>query len=449
MISRGTSLFISNKIGLLLIVIGVPLLFFPKINMISLRGGVNSFRIDDIILGFLFTIIVLSYVHTKRNFISRPEFILGLFIIFGLVSNFFGKGSIFYPIRELEYFVLYYVGIHFGRKGSMLSLIYLAIFLNFSICILQAAHLIGAFQNGAYRSHASVIGLAGGNGETANVLNIFLAVFLFGSVSNNKNSTIVIIVTIITMILLGARTPAVITLLISMIFIIKKSSDSGNLIKVFLSILFAVVVSVLFVWLFWDIISKSALVIRSSTLLTTNFSATISDFWRLVPPMDHFDIGNTGASDFFSVANSAYSQSSKTNDFSFLIRLLKVIGALKYFLDQGPLIWLIGTGPGRYSDAMDCGHVRLLVENGIIGYVLFFAWLCSVLKNCPARNQLLLLFFLIMFVFDAHINYKTISLILFIGGYYVAVKSRTDENRGFLVTPEGFDRPGRLSPQSI
>jgi hypothetical protein len=446
---RSTSLYISDRIRLFLVFFGIPLLFVPKISVMSLRGGVNSFRIDDIILAILFAVIGMSYVRFRRDFLEKPEYILALFIFFGIVSNFFGDGSIFYPIRELEYFVMYYVGIHFGKKSSIFPIIYITIFANFVVCCLQFPHIIGSFQDGSYEPSGPVIGMNAGNWETGNILNIVLAVFLFGFNTSNIKSSFFIVMTMACMILLGSRTPAANTILLSAMFIIYKTSRSGNLFKVIIGGALVVIVTAMTAGLFWGVVSKTALIERSAKLFTTDFSSVFSDFWRLVPPMDHFDIVNSGASNFLDVVNESYAQSDRAYDFSFLVRLLKIVGSLKYYFDQDPFIWLIGTGPGRYSDAMDSGHVRLLVENGIIGYFLFFLWINSVLKYCPARKPIIILFFFSMFALDTYLNYKTISFILFIGGYYVAIRGKPQNNReSHDLSPE-FGRAASASPRSV
>ncbi|HLZ65755.1 MAG TPA: hypothetical protein VKQ29_05960, partial [Aliidongia sp.] len=65
----------------------------------------------------------------------------------------------------------------------------------------------------------------------------------------------------------------------------------------------------------------------------------------------------------------------------------------------------------------------LIVENGIIGFALFFYWLSACLRYCPAKWYLIGLFCVSMFTLDTYLAYKIMAFLLFVAGYYASGKN--------------------------
>src|SRR5258708_7519293 len=105
---------------ILLLLITVPLLFIPKINLLTLQGQTAGIRIDDLLLFSLASVIFWAIPVLNRRLIYPEKLILaltGCSILSFLVNQILVSmeildvdAKVFYCLRLLEYFLFFYMG---------------------------------------------------------------------------------------------------------------------------------------------------------------------------------------------------------------------------------------------------------------------------------------------------------------------------------------------------
>jgi len=130
----------------------LPLLFLPKVNLITFGGGETAgVRVDDILLfGFSF-FFLFAALSLRKKLIPLEKLMIaitGLSLVSFAFNRFlFALGeidvnsSIFYALRPLEYFLFFYVGqMVYGRLGLNFLI---ALFLSWN-ALIMALQWLGA-----------------------------------------------------------------------------------------------------------------------------------------------------------------------------------------------------------------------------------------------------------------------------------------------------------------
>ncbi len=147
-------LFFDRKFSSILLFISLPLLFLPKLNLISVDVEETAgLRIDDFVLLFIGVILMWAHILSRQKLYQVEFWILSIttFSIFSFLTNrllvslgiLAMDAKIFYSLRLLEYFLFFYIGAiayqHFSDR-----VIVKAFFLwNILLMILQKFQLAG------------------------------------------------------------------------------------------------------------------------------------------------------------------------------------------------------------------------------------------------------------------------------------------------------------------
>ncbi|WP_204268981.1 hypothetical protein, partial [Klebsiella aerogenes] len=96
-------------------------------------------------------------------------------------SAVYAQGTILFPLRFLEYFTFFIMGLKLGQKDDYISGVMKVIFFaNIAVSLLQFVGIIGGFTTTGYRDSVSarVIGLCSGPWELGVILNFLTCYFL-------------------------------------------------------------------------------------------------------------------------------------------------------------------------------------------------------------------------------------------------------------------------------
>lgn len=395
---------VGGEIGRLSVYLCVPLIFLPKVNLFSVGGENAGLRIDDLFIAIALGLIFASFILLRRSFLSLPEAMLFPFLFLGLLSNVLAGGTPLYVFRVLEYFAFFYVGLNAAKLLNLRTILIAFIAWNATLIPLQYAHILGGFYLGNYE-YGQALGIGSGTWEIGLLLNVAWATLAFGHLCSRW--TVVLLGTIVFILhfMVGSRAPAATFLLLFVIYSVTLVKRNAGVVLLALPAIGATGIVI------FDVISSAAqssrLVSRLSTLSTTQYFDLANRLWHMTPARSEF----VGYEEAHNLA-----QRFADSDLSLLERAQKAIGALKYYLQSSPLLWIIGTGPGRYGPAVDMGWVRILAETGVAGTGAFLLCLYSSLKQVGAVWALLFIFALSMLTLDTYLSYKVMCLLFFIGG---------------------------------
>lgn len=380
--------------------LGLPLLFLPKINIIEVAGESAGLRIDDIVLFLLIPLVVLALAIRRRPSVSRGEcafvVMLTLFMISSVVNLVvFGRSNPLYAVRFVEYFTFYYIGVYCG--AGLPYICYSLLGVNAIFMVLQACSLIGGFASEGYVQSAAnrPIGLTGGPWEIGAVINIVFAALLY---DGRRKYWLLFCATLALLLLCGARSPAVIHLVVFGVFLFRRSRRKGALLIRGGAVLAVGLVA--FLAIPNKVTERSQYLFNPENLV---LAQKIYDRTELDPHFTSFEKVDNGA----GILDSE-------SDMSWLLRATKWMYAYKTWVTT-PEAWVIGLGPGMWGPSLDGGWLRLLTETGVLGvlaFVLFFNTLCST----PLLKAVRLCVFLNMAFIDIYISYKTMSLVFLIAG---------------------------------
>src|SRR3984893_10292218 len=136
-----------------IIVLGVAMLFMPKVNIVLIAGESAGIRIDDVLLFVIFALLMAGVLLARKPTINGIESIVFILIGYMLLSNLvnlhmFGRSSLLYSLRYLEYFLFFYVGQYFFEaRYSAARLLYALLFANAILMVLQRFSIIGGFAS--------------------------------------------------------------------------------------------------------------------------------------------------------------------------------------------------------------------------------------------------------------------------------------------------------------
>jgi hypothetical protein len=396
--------YVAGQIGALSVFFGVPLLFLPKINIFNIAGETAGVRIDDLVLASVLGLLMAAFIYLRRAYITGVEATLCIFIISGVLSCALEGGSIIYAFRVLEYFTFFYIGVHAARYFHLQNILLAFIGWNAILIFLQALGVVGAFPLGNYELGAP-IGIGSGNWEIGILLNIAWVPLAFGEHRKLMISTVTGLLIFGLHFLIGSRAPAATFVAIFVCFVLWNLRRKVGIILLMLPVIALGIV--VFYQIVGTSLASSKLLMRASSLSTTDYQEVLTRLWRITPERGEFisyDEANKVAARFAS------------SDLSLLERAQKSISALKFYFQSSWLAWLIGTGPGRFGVAIDEGYARLLAETGIVGVASFCVFLYKSLEKSAAVWFLLGIFFFSMLTLDAYLSYKIMALLLFIGG---------------------------------
>src|ERR1700730_11155767 len=132
-----------------IIILGVAMLFMPKVNIVPIAGESAGIRIDDVLLLVILALLMAGVVLARKLTINGIESITFILIGYMLLSNLvnlqmFGRSSLLYSLRYLEYFLFFYMGRYFfDARYSVARLLYAMLFVNVILIALQGFAIVG------------------------------------------------------------------------------------------------------------------------------------------------------------------------------------------------------------------------------------------------------------------------------------------------------------------
>lgn len=419
-----------RRSSLFIVLCCLPLLFFPKINIIRLGDGETAgLRIDDFFLLFFSFIILWAHLIVRKGLLQIEATIVALvgFSLLSYISNrvlvslevLHLDAKIFYCVRILEYFLFFYVGAMATRFFRIESIIKAFFVWNLLLMVLQKFGAIGEFNSlTGYNvdGSARVSGIASFPSEMGALLNLMFCFLLFSPVEIGKNGSGVwsqwvrrtyiywlFLLFGVLVIMTGSRV-AIVALVVPFLFKLRdelnlKSASSFIRVGVFLV---CAVVAIAFV-----VTQTESIVERSKGLLSWKNVDLAGDVWDKVNIEIKLD------------DNPGNVVAYEGQDLSWWIRIHKWIYFFKTYLLH-PECYLQGLGPGSAGAALDGGFLRILIEYGGIGCILFWKFFGSIYRKTPQLQWMCIGLFFNMIFFDAYLAYKPMSLLFLITGYVYA-----------------------------
>lgn len=397
----------------------IPLFFLPKVNLITFGGGETAgVRIDDLILfGFSF-FFLFAAISVRKPLSALEKGIFGL-IALSIFSFAFNRvlfvigditvnASLFYAVRPLEYFLFFYIGqMAYGRIS--LTAIMLAFLLwNALIMSLQWFQFLPAVSvDGFMYVSGRIPGIASFPSEMGALLNLVFCGLLFGGSaeklfkSNLKELVpYILFITIGILTLMTASRASLAAHLFIFIIYLKSCASSKQTARLALGLILLLIAGGALVLILPHI---EELYDRSLGLLSWSNLDLIKDVWHHIET-SYNPLGNESVE-----YDDGY-------DMSWWIRIHKWCYALKVYTLH-PECYLQGIGPGFASAGLDGGILRILVELGLIGSMLYIYIFKKMMELSPYVKWMCVLIVMNMIFFDAHLAYKPMSLLFFAAGY--------------------------------
>lgn len=415
----------------LLLVCGLPLLFLPKINLLSFGDRETAgIRLDDIVLFGLFLVIFWAHFSLSKTMTQIERIVLAI-ISFSLLSFALNRlfvmegslhviSSIFYCVRLAEYFIFFYIGalsVHFFQSSPIITSFFVW---NALLMVLQKGELIGQFALGSYASSTlgRVVGIASFPSEAGMLLDLVFCYLIFNKFEGNFlkwlppdiyaffKQTYVYWLFIIcsTLVIITGSRIAIFALIIAFLFRIKDDlrGSIGNWLYAFGFVAVGAVLTVVLIQ------NTDAVTARSAGLLSFKNLQLMEIIWDKID-LSIDPIGNE------TVKFEAY-------DMSWWMRAHKWIYAFKiYWLH--PECWIQGVGPGFAMAALDGGWLRILTENGLIGIFLFGKLFLVISRQSLQLRWMVIAFCINMIFFDVYLAYKPMSLLFFVSGSAFALRA--------------------------
>lgn len=402
---------ISRKVDKVFFLLAVLLILLPKVNLVSFSGQTAGLRIDDFIISFFLLLFFMFFLEKKSvtNFDGYIYFIFFSFLSLVVCYSFgFLGGNLLYPIRLVEYLFFYVVGYYCISENYINKYLFFIFILNAFVMVLQYAGFVGGFASEGYNQEVSsrVIGLTGGPWEIGFLINIIFCYVGFNSSLSRKNVFLFFCISFVFVLLTGARMPTVTHLILIGVYLIRFSRNKVLAILVTFILVFALSLLLFFV--------DNPVSERSIKLFSMDNLHLLFDLYDTVKISPQFY-------DFPSISVN------KESDLSWLIRSSKWIYAIKQWMSS-PITILFGVGPGFWGPALDGGWLRVLTENGVIGFLLFTYSLVKFYSNNLVCKIMFLAFFINMIMIDLYLSYKSMALFLLCMGYFKAVKNRSYKN---------------------
>lgn len=416
-----------RKLSFWLSLLFLSLLFFPKINLISLGATETAgIRIDDILLFFLLVLIGINHYYKQFKTCSIEKYLYS-FVILGILS--WGLNRLFvsfgwlhvdanllYALRLAEYFLFFYIGRMAFPFISEKSLIIWLLFWNLTLMSLQKLELLGQFGIYGYLANTStrVTGIASFPSEAGVMLNLFFVYLIYSQEPSKRISALLppntrhffqqtyvywSFLLICTFTIFTGSRVAVAALIWIFLFRIKQDVKIRSLTSWGFAILF---VGLGTLFLGYTIYQTASIFERSAQLISYQNLELVTDVWNKI------DI----TKDPLSKEIVRHGE----HDMSWWMRIHKWMYVLKLYLTH-PECYLQGIGPGFALSAVDGGYLRLLTENGLAGCILFFSLLKNIAKQSLILRWSVIAILINMIFFDAYLAYKPMSLLFLMSGF--------------------------------
>lgn len=426
-------IFFDRKLSLFILLFCLPLLFLPKINLISLDSGETAgLRFDDIILLFLGIILMWTHFRSQQHFFKIEGWIL-LITVFSVISFLMNQvlvisdvlainAKIFYSFRILEYFLFFYVGAMATQYFSGRAIVFAFFLWNLFLMTLQKLNWAGGIISKGYQDDISarVQGIASFPSEMGLLLNLIFCYLIFDESLRNRfvnlfQSQLVryllhrlyyyllFFLFGIFIIFTGNR----ISIFALVICFFYRLLQELNLRSIGTYISLIVLVPVISLGIGFVIKQTAGVYERSADLFSWKNLELFSVVWENIETSKH-PLGDESI-ESKEIESTHY-------DMSWWIRVHKWLFMIKSYVEN-PESYLQGLGPGYAGAALDGGILRIITEYGLIGSFLFWNFFSCLFRINPQTKWMGIAFFMNMIFFDAYLAYKSMSFLLFTCGY--------------------------------
>lgn len=400
-------------------------------------------RIDDIVLFFMGCFLMWTHAFSEKRLLKIEGLILVLtaFSIFSYLTNrlfvsldlLHLDAKIFYAIRLLEYFLFFYIGALSFRYANGNAMIKIFFIFNLILMSLQKFNLAGGILSAGYHSDVSdrVQGIASFPSEMGLILNLLFCFMVFDDTQTSNWVNFFHSPTLkhflrklypywmfslfaVFVIFTGNRI-SILALFICFLFRLKQDMHLRSLAS---WILLGSLIPFLIVGAFYLIGQTAAVYERSLELFSWKNVELMQIVW------DKIDITQEPLGREIVDANY---------DMSWWLRIHKWLFALKSYLSN-PECYLQGLGPGFCGAALDGGWLRIIVEYGLLGAILFWKFFGMLYRLNRQTKWMLVAFSINMLFFDAYLAYKSMSVLLFACGYLFQKKLNANATDFHLCT---------------
>jgi hypothetical protein len=429
---------LSKKTSAFFAVLCLFLIFIPKVNFITFEGRETAgIRIDDIILFSASFLIFWAHISLRKPLFTIEK-LMFIIIAFSLFSYAFNRvfvtlgilhvdANILYALRIFEYFIFFYVGYYAAQHFKIQTIIWSFFLINVTLMIAQKIGLIGHFSNYGYNSENMYrcCGVSAFPSEMGLVLNMIFCFLLVKTDEYAKRAESffaryaymvpafsvlypLILFSVFTVLIAinGSRIALAAQGFVFLIFLFKRFSPRSVV------LLTLIVCSIGIFFLRGEGVGGSTVTSRMKNLFKYENIELVGGIWSQID------------TDLDPVGNDAVIYNEKTQDKSWWMRLHKWAYALKIYVEH-PESYLQGVGPGFATAGLDGGIIRIFVEYGIIGSLLF-AMLFRLIAKESLMLQLVTIVLLVnMIFFDAYLAYKPMSILFLLTGYSHHKKSQS------------------------
>lgn len=430
--------FFERSFTLFILICTLPLLFLPKINLLSMGGRETAgIRIDDVVLMVFVILFAWTHFQLDRRLRDVEKWLFAIvgFSLFSFILNQFFyhigwihvTGNLLYALRIMEYFSFFYIGLLAVDFISPSVLIKSFIFWNFTIMFFQKAGLVGEFTMYGYNPSATYRppGICSFPSETGAMLNLLFCYLIFKPQETSpripfwppivrqlyqaSSLYILFIVFGLFTVITGSRI-AIFAVAVVFLYCVGKKMSWRTPWTIGLSSAIVLIGGTL---LTLFIVENQEMIDRSKGLLSMKNVELVEKVWNSVDVSKEPTVGTT--------------LGHRETDLSWWLRIRKWCYVLKIYV-MHPETYLQGVGPGFAFAGLDGGYLRIIVENGIIGAFLFWKFFSCIAKKSPQLKAMVVVFAINMIFFDVYIAYKPMSLLFLVSGMVWAEKSECVES---------------------
>lgn len=375
---------------------------FPKLNIINISGIRTGIRIEDFAFAIILSLLILFHKRYsfKNDNLKKITILFLIYLIFCLVSTVIGTNlgyvsffkSFLFVIRKLEYFLFIYLGYIFYKKDSstLKKIINFVVIFHLIFCIFQYFGFIGSFHGGQYLNslhQGRITSTFNGSYELSAFLIIASCYYLYELIFNHKNIIInlFILSAIFICIYVSKSRTSLICFIIIMIFMfIKKHSKNIFSYLINIIILSLICASLILIVDKLNILENS----RFSMVTIDGYIESMECAWKNKNFDSYLKTGTWfGSSECFNVGT----------DDSFNLRF----NHWAQLLDGFKKYPILGLGASITTTAADGNYIRILVESGIVGFILWSILILYLIIILDKKN-----------IYDGMTKYALFSLLL-------------------------------------
>lgn len=414
------------------------IILMPKITIISISGSSTGIRLEDLLILIVCTLI-FAYNHgnsiISSKHLKKISLIFLIFTFFGMISCTLGVlngyvnmfKSIIFLVRKIEYFAFIFLGFYYAKHQKLEYIFDMAIIFHFIISIGQGLGVIGSFSNGKYLNgltQGRISSFFSASYEYGAFFLMILPVYVENLIEkkNIKKNLLLTLIITLCIIICKSRTSLIFEIII--ILIILKNHHIFSSKKIFLGLFISLLLFIPTVLVF---INNSNSRFKSLNLEGMNFIINYTwenkDFDSYIKEKNWYGIGSLREIDIEKMGYDA----------SFFQRISHWFQMIDGLTKKGVNL-IFGLGVSVSGNSADGNYIRLLVENGLIGLIIFLILLKIMLKTLSDSQEygyykysLLTVIFgaVVIDLFEAS---KIMMLVWFIIGYIIQKNEEGEQN---------------------